>query len=187
MKYFFSKKTFTIGDSKIETNDVGIIIKEKEKYYKIFFLKLSKEHEMSIKDVERFDIAKTGNKYQKKVCDRCFKILDRNEFSDNRNKKGGAITPRPSCKSCRETKDGVKIPNKIKKEWRLNKPKDYSLYQCPICNKINIPGHKNIVADHNHQTGELRGYICESCNTGIGRFDDDPEIIKKTIEWLKNN
>ncbi len=35
-----------------------------------------------------------------------------------------------------------------------------------------------IVLEHNHKTGEPRGYVCDSCNTGMGRFDDDVEIIE---------
>jgi len=41
-----------------------------------------------------------------------------------------------------------------------------------------------IVLDHCHHTGNVRGYLCESCNTGIGRFDDDIEIIDRAINWL---
>ena len=35
-------------------------------------------------------------------------------------------------------------------------------------------------------TGKVRGFLCESCNTGIGRFDDDIEILKKAIHWLQS-
>ena len=47
--------------------------------------------------------------------------------------------------------------------------------------------HKDlqIVLDHNHKTGEVRGYLCESCNTGIGRFDDDVTILKRAITYLE--
>tara|TARA_B110000211_G_C14040063_1_gene536362 strand:- start:1400 stop:1552 length:153 start_codon:yes stop_codon:yes gene_type:complete len=46
-------------------------------------------------------------------------------------------------------------------------------------------GISKIVLDHDHSTGEVRGWLCESCNTGIGRFDDDPQIVQKAINWLK--
>ena len=41
------------------------------------------------------------------------------------------------------------------------------------------------VLDHNHKSGEVRGYLCESCNTGIGRFDDDIHQIENAIEWVR--
>ena len=58
------------------------------------------------------------------------------------------------------------------------------IFECPICLKISIVGITKIVLDHNHSTGEIRGYLCESCNTGIGRFKDDVNILKNGIEWL---
>ena len=41
--------------------------------------------------------------------------------------------------------------------------------------------------DHNHNTGEIRGMLCDSCNTGIGLLKDDPDIIIKAAEYVKNN
>ncbi len=76
------------------------------------------------------------------------------------------------------------ISANTRKEWDINAPKTYELFKCPICTKVTIAGISKIVLDHNHKTGEVRGYLCESCNTGIGRFDDDPELIQKAIVWL---
>ena len=40
---------------------------------------------------------------------------------------------------------------------------------------------------HDHKTGRPRAWICDSCNTGIGRFKDEIEILKNAIEYLKTN
>ncbi|WP_230380692.1 endonuclease domain-containing protein [Helicobacter pylori] len=39
--------------------------------------------------------------------------------------------------------------------------------------------------DHNHDTGQGREWICDSCNTGLGRFKDNPKFLEKVIEYLK--
>lgn len=41
-----------------------------------------------------------------------------------------------------------------------------------------------IYIDHCHQSGNVRGFLCLNCNTGIGRFHDDPALLAKAIEYL---
>ena len=64
------------------------------------------------------------------------------------------------------------------------KPNKY--YVCPICKKASIPFvTANYVIDHDHKTGMARAWICDSCNTGLGRFKDDINIMLEAIEYLK--
>ncbi|MDB3976116.1 endonuclease VII domain-containing protein [Gammaproteobacteria bacterium] len=178
-----------IKNLKLEENDVGIIVEniKSSNEYEIKFLRNNITTILPEGDIEIFDIKRTGDTEKFKVCDRCFKRLSTSTcFENNRIKKGGLITKRPSCRSCRKVKDGKKISTPDRKEWNLKKPKDYSPFTCPICTKTTIVGISKIVLDHCHKTGEVRGFLCESCNTGIGRFDDDPEIVTRAEEWLKN-
>ena len=94
------------------------------------------------------------------------------------------MTKRPSCRVCRKKKDGKSISKSDKKIWEQQKPELYSSFTCPVCTKTSIVGISKIVLDHNHDNGFVRGWICESCNTGLGRFDDDPEIVFNAVEYL---
>jgi len=68
-----------------------------------------------------------------------------------------------------------------------NKP-EFEFFNCPICHKTTIPGlTSKIVLDHNHKDGRIRGWICDSCNTGIGRFKDDIVLLENAIKFLKTN
>lgn len=35
-------------------------------------------------------------------------------------------------------------------------------------------------------TEEFRGYICNSCNLGFGKFNDDPEIVWSAFIYLSD-
>ena len=39
--------------------------------------------------------------------------------------------------------------------------------------------------DHCHTTNKIRGILCPSCNTGLGQFKDNPEILTKAINYLQ--
>ena len=173
-------------DSQLSESDVGFIEKENQNECEVFFLRVGKLCTVKKSDIEKFDIANTGDRFEYKVCDRCYKYLDTEEyFENNRLKKDNVITKRPSCRDCRKIKNGVPIPSKQRREWESRRPVDGSLFTCPICQKTTIVGISKVVLDHNHTTGNVRGWLCESCNTGIGRFDDEIEIIQHSIDWLE--
>ena len=178
---FQSKKFF------VQKNSVGLIKKSNKSTSNVLFLKDNIEIQLSNDQIKKINISETGDQYEFKVCDRCFKYLPLSSFPDNRYNKN-FLKKRPSCKACRKINDGKNISPADKKLWEeTKKPSDYSLFSCPICKKLSIPGIKKIVLDHNHKTGKVRGYVCESCNTGIGRFDDDIEILKGAIDWINQD
>lgn len=174
-------------DTDAELDDVGVL-QPQIHHHKctVKFLRIGTTHSLNPDHVVPFNIHETGDRFDFKVCDRCFKRLNTSDqFQDNRLKKNNVITKRPSCRSCRKLKNGLAIPTTVKRRWEQTRPNNYSSFTCPICDKTTIVGISKIVLDHDHSTGEVRGWLCESCNTGIGRFDDDPQIVQKAINWLK--
>lgn len=93
-------------------------------------------------------------------------------------------TRRPTCKDCRKDIDGVPLKTSEKKRMEAIKPEVF--FVCPICKKASIPGvTANLVIDHDHKTGNAREWICDSCNTGLGRFKDNIELMQEVIKYLK--
>ena len=69
------------------------------------------------------------------------------------------------------------------------RPKKGEHFKCPICQKRSIVGiTAKVVADHDHHTGHIRGFICDSCNTGLGRFKNGDNYLKNAIiRYLEEN
>ena len=59
--------------------------------------------------------------------------------------------------------------------------------QCAICGS-ETTGHRmqsNLLVDHDHKTGKIRGLLCSKCNRGLGQFDDDPELMMSAIRYIQ--
>jgi hypothetical protein len=78
-----------------------------------------------------------------------------------------------TCKSCNQ-----KLAE-IRKHLKIKYPPPPS-GNCPICDKHTT----SWVLDHCHFTDTFRGYICNNCNLGLGRFNDDVKLLQKAIDYL---
>jgi Recombination endonuclease VII len=57
--------------------------------------------------------------------------------------------------------------------------------KCAICGTLKAGNRqKYFCVDHNHETGEIRGLLCSTCNRAIGLFKDDKKILEKAIIYL---
>jgi hypothetical protein len=141
--------------------------------------------------LEFLDTTKTGRpkgtskEFPTKICNVCHILKPIEEFDINQNAVAGK-TRRPSCKNCRKDLDGVSLKSSEKKRMETIKPQVF--FVCPICKKTSIPGvTANLVIDHNHKTGNANDWICDSCNTGLGRFKDNIELLQEIIKYLKKH
>jgi len=62
--------------------------------------------------------------------------------------------------------------------------------RCAICAlrlKRNVgTSHPHIAhLDHDHKTGRARAFLCGECNTGLGRFGDDPDRLEAAAAYLR--
>ena len=137
--------------------------------------------------VERIDIDETGDEYPWKICNVCFVLKDPEEFSVNQRNTQRRVR-RPSCKQCRLDIDRRSMTKRAREEARRNMPPQGSLWRCPICRKWSIVGiTAKVVIDHDHREGSVRGYICESCNTGLGRFKNGEDFLQNAIQYLRQS
>lgn len=56
---------------------------------------------------------------------------------------------------------------------------------CAICGKVSGKGSDKLVVDHDHETGQVRGLLCRLCNTSLGGFKDNKDLLKQAINYLE--
>jgi hypothetical protein len=56
--------------------------------------------------------------------------------------------------------------------------------KCAICCISESKGRGGFHVDHCHTTNKVRGLLCHSCNTGLGHFRDDIEILDAAAKYL---
>lgn len=123
-----------------------------------------------------------------KKCSKCKEDKSIDCFRNDKNSITG-LTAR--CIGCLQEK---RTENKSKKRDYLYKKQygisliDYEkMYnelggKCQIC-QIH---HNMLYVDHNHDTGKVRGLLCNTCNRGIGLLKDDIQVFKNAIKYLEN-
>jgi hypothetical protein len=133
-----------------------------------------------------------------KCCTKCFLDKPLDQFVKSKTTKSGY---RGLCKECFnayyakrrvEKYDQVRAYEKkfhyerrLKYEYNITKEEIESLRRqqdnkCAICRS-----EVKLVIDHNHNTGKVRGLLCNNCNTGLGQFKDNSFLLMKAYDYLE--
>ncbi len=59
---------------------------------------------------------------------------------------------------------------------------------CAICQKPEVDKRngkiKRLAVDHDHETGQIRGLLCQRCNTALGSFFESAFLLQSAIDYL---
>jgi len=63
---------------------------------------------------------------------------------------------------------------------------------CAICGNEETRKSRNggicrLAIDHCHDSGKIRGLLCHGCNTGLGKFKDNINLLESAIQYLKQH
>lgn len=57
-------------------------------------------------------------------------------------------------------------------------------YSCAICRDDGVSGHHGLLhVDHDHETGRVRGLLCNRCNLALGYLEDD-SLLSAMVRYL---
>ena len=134
-----------------------------------------------------------------KYCYGCEDAYPLSAFNKNKRTKDGYQT---QCRECikehrqRWAKENPKKrrARKLRSKYGLttecyDKMMEAQNGRCAICGTTETrnAAYKFFPVDHCHETGKVRGLLCDFCNVGLGRFEDDIERLQKAIEYLKES
>ena len=106
-----------------------------------------------------------------KECRVCGEDKPRSDFGKHSHSHDGFDS---RCRDCKNRE--ARLRAAYKREHPTPPPGE-----CPMCHKYT----DSWVLDHAHDTDEMRGYICNNCNLGLGHFDDDPEFLERAAAWVR--
>lgn len=172
--------------SNFPKNSIGVVREARTHQSRVYVIGKSADYILPNDSLKAIDPTKTGDGYPKKICNICHVLKAHDEFARNQTQKGGRIIRRPSCRNCRMDIDKKPMTAAEKKAAEKLRPKEGALFRCPICQKETIVGvTAKIVLDHHHSGGTAREFICDSCNTGLGRFKNGKYFLQNAIDYLK--
>jgi hypothetical protein len=58
---------------------------------------------------------------------------------------------------------------------------------CEVCARPPIGKWKQLHFDHDHATGNFRGWLCHGCNTALGLVEDNEDILLNLVEYLRRS
>lgn len=127
----------------------------------------------------------------KKRCNKCLLWLPFDAFRKcNRNKYGLYRL----CKKCHaaeqrvyDARDRLRLYRRCKRHgitvseyWRMHR-KQGGL--CGGCKRSEKELGKEFRIDHDHETGEFRGLLCDACNTSLGQLKENVSYISGLLAY----
>ncbi len=127
---------------------------------------------------------------ENKICNKCKENKDRYCFYIHDEAKDGL---RASCKECYSKASKEYNCRNVKKNFYCQIKRKYNLEEEKYLSMLNkqdgkcflCGGNERICIDHNHNTGKIRKLLCSSCNSAIGLFKENIEVIRNAALYLE--
>ena len=116
-----------------------------------------------------------------KTCIKCGKDKDISLYHKNRDSADGH---RGTCKACSLVYNRTVRYGITEEQFNtMYREQDGHCFLCNIAEEDSIRGI--LMVDHCHKTGKIRALLCHACNTALGLFKDNPEVMLKAYNFLQ--
>lgn len=130
-------------------------------------------------------------------CKVCMLTLERTKYSSDEEFR---IAKLKSQANWLRDPDNLKEHRKRARRWHLkasygmglddyDKMVDQQNGRCAVCEELptDRKARSSLVVDHCHNTGKVRGLLCDLCNTAIGKMRDDADLVLKAARYLQRH
>lgn len=121
------------------------------------------------------------------LCNRCGEIKLSSEFPQVARESRGWQQPCKVC--CAAYQKQLRLNNPIKhraRKYKVTEEEMAALLSKELCDLCGKPMQRKCV-DHHHDTGKVRGILCNGCNVGLGSFQDSAPLLRKAAEYLEKH
>lgn len=116
-----------------------------------------------------------------KFCPHCRKTKPPEDFNTSRLEAGGLTG---LCRNCERIK-GFKRNGVVLVDGDYEKLLTGQRGVCAVCER---PAKTRALhLDHDHETKEIRGLLCSSCNRAIGLLQDSHTVLRRAADYLEVN
>lgn len=135
------------------------------------------------KELSEFYSQKTGKQGVFATCKECMREHARGKYKENGDKerekqnlyrRNNPVAARMRTLKCRYGITAEEY-NNLNEKQKGN---------CAICGRNHSELGRMLDVDHCHETGKIRGLLCNNCNQGIGLLKDNPDILRNAIKYL---
>lgn len=128
-------------------------------------------------DFHKRSALKDGCKAWCKECDKAYREVNKEKLLQQ------------SRESYHRKTDHQKRDGALKKKYGIThqdyldmlKAQESKCAVCDLPEKENINGR--LCVDHNHETGKVRGLLCNSCNRALGFLQDDAQVLYNLYKY----
>ena len=142
--------------------------------------------------MEKWHGTQNGYANRKCRCDPCREAHNAHVRKYSRKKRASKVGPLVHgtlhgyqgwacrCEPCKEAS-----ARQVKSLYVLRKqhPRPEVGSPCECCGKPQR-NNKPLALDHDHETGQFRGWPCTGCNTAIGKLGDSVDGVRAALEYL---
>jgi hypothetical protein len=128
-------------------------------------------------------------------CKECTTLLERKKYASDEEFKQRKLSRQ--VQKMREDPDFRARHRVSARRWHLRSAYGLTLEDfdamlhaqgggCAICGtkqEYGVPGTRMVV-DHCHATNQIRGILCDLCNTALGKFHDNIALLQNAIGYL---
>ena len=173
-------------------------------------------HSEVIAQIGRLNKGKSDNRGKPRLYENYDGILGKVVGTLNRSEQNGAVMYLVKCAKCGEihTRNAKHLKQSQEaQDCKFYKPPNWSGFEredaiirrqygismdefrellnlqgngCAICSKPITALRRRMNIDHCHETNQVRGILCSSCNTGLGHLGDNIAGLQRALKYLQN-